>query len=222
MHRRWFITATLMSCVAAVLIAAPPSKVETIGACTSPDFSDAVKASLQAQGFRVSTDAGTICDVWLAKTLQQSSGSTSADYGSLIPGSFTGVIIYSAAAGDYKGKGISPGSYTMRYQTMPSDGNHMGVSPTPDYFLLSLASADQDPAAVIEYEPLLAMGRKASKTNHPNPLFLTAPAAGGNLSFKDTGDGHWALETKTKAKAKGGASEIDFPLAIVLVGKGET
>ncbi len=222
MHHRCLFASTLLFFCAAVTIGAAASKVETIGACTSPDFSDAVKASLQAQGFRVSTDAGVLCDVWLAKTLQQSSGSANADYGTLIPGSFAGVIAFPAAAGDYKGKAIPPGSYTMRYQTMPADGNHMGVSPTPDYFLLSPAGADQDPAAVIDYEPLLALSRKASKTNHPSPLFLTAPTAGGSLAFKDTGDGHWALETKTKAKAKGGSAEIDFPLAIVLLGKGES
>ncbi len=221
MHRKWlFMLALLLA--AAALVAAPPSKVESIGTCSSPDFSDAVKASVQAQGYRVSTDTGVLCEVWLAKTLQQSAGSKGTDYSTLITGSFAGVVVFPANAGDYKGKVIPPGSYTMRYQTMPADGNHMGVSPTPDYFVLSPASLDPDPAKVIDYDPLLNMSRKASKTNHPIPLYLTTPTAGGALAFKDTGDGHWGLEAKTKAKPKDGAAEIDFPLALVLVGKGES
>ncbi len=222
MHRRWLFLSALLVLLSAAAFANPVSKVETIGTCASPDVSDAIKGALQPQGFRVSTDAGVLCEVWLAKTLQQSTGGTGADYGTLVPGSFAGVILFPGQGGDYKGKVIPPGSYTMRYQTMPTDGNHMGVSPTPDYFLLAPASSDQDPAAVVDYEPLLALSRKASKTNHPTPLYLTSPTAGGATAFKDTGDGHWALEAKTRAKAKGGSAEIDFPLALVLVGKGES
>ncbi len=221
MDRRWLFLLTLLFAVAAVFAAAPPSKVETIGGCTSSDVPDAMKSALQTQGYRVSNDAGVLCEVWLAKTLQQNAGSSSTDYNTLLPGSFAGVIVYPAKAGDYRGKEVPPGTYTMRYQTMPADGNHMGVSPTPDYFLLAPASADQNPGAVINYEPLLALSRKASKTNHPTPLYLVPPTGGGSPAFKDTGDGHWALEAKTKAKASGGSAEIDFPLAIVLVGKGE-
>ncbi len=219
---RWSFVLTLLFMPATVVTALPASKVETIGACSSLDVSDAVKASLQPQGYRVSTDAGILCEVWFAKTLPQGAGSAGADYSTLIPGSFAGVIVYSGKGNDYRGQVIAPGSYTMRYQTMPADGNHMGVSPTPDYFLLSPANLDQDPAAVIDYDPLLALSRKASKTNHPTPLYLTAPTAGGTVVFKDTGDGHWTLEAKTKAKPKGGSAEIDFPLSLVLVGKGET
>lgn len=221
MDRGWLFWLLLLI-AAAGAAAAPASKVETIGACANPDVSDAVKNALQPQGYRVSTDTGILCDIWLAKVLLQSAGSSGTDYSTLVTGSFAGVISYPASSGDYRGKAIPPGTYTMRYQTMPSDGNHMGVSPTPDYFLLSPAGLDQDPALVIDYEPLMALSRKASKINHPSPLFLTAPSSGGSLGFKDTGDGHWAIESKTRAKARGGSAEIDFPVAVVLIGKGET
>lgn len=222
MHRRClFLILSLIATVAA-LAAAPPSKIETIGACAGADVSEAVKAALQPQGYRVSADSGILCEIWLAKSLQQNAGSSGADYGTLTAGSFAGVVVYPEKAGDYKGKPIPAGTYTLRYQTMPADGNHMGVSPTPDYFLLAPAAADRDPAAVIDYEPLLALSRKASQTTHPTPLYLVPPTGGGSPAFKDTGDGHWAVEAKTKAKPKGGSAEIDFPLAIILVGKGES
>ncbi len=221
MDRRWLFIFTLLFAAAAVLAAIPAPKVETIGACSSAEVSEAMKGMLQSQGYRVSGDSGTLCEIWLAKTLQQGAGSNGAEYSTLMTGSFAGVIVYPAKAGDYRGQGVPPGTYTMRYQTMPADGNHMGVSPTQDYFLLATAASDQDPGAVIGYDALLALSRKASKTNHPTPLYLVPVTGGGNPVFKDTGDGHWAVEAKTKAKAKGGSVEIDFPLAIVLIGKGE-
>jgi hypothetical protein len=221
MNRRWLSLSGLFFGIVVVLAAAPPAKVEMTGACTNPDFSDAIKSALQPQGYRVSSDDGVLCEVWLAKSLLQKAGSTGADYASLVPGSFAGVIIYPGKAGDYKGHAIPPGAYTMRYETMPADGNHMGVAPTQDFFLLSLGGADQDPTVVFEYDALVSLSRKASKTSHPAPLYLDSPATGSSSQFHDTGDGHWALEIKTKAKAKDASAETDFPLALVLIGKGE-
>ena len=221
MNRRCLVLFTLFLGSLVAFAAAPPSKVETIGACTNPELSDAMKSALQPQGYRVSSDEGVLCEIWLAKSMLQKAGSSGADYASLVPGSFAGVIVYPGKAGDYKGHAIPPGAYTMRYETMPADGNHMGVAPTQDFFLLALGSADQDPAAVFDYDALVSLSRKASKTNHPAPLYLDSPTAGSSSVFHDTGDGHWAVEIKTKAKAKGGSAEIDFPLALVLIGKGE-
>lgn len=221
MDRRWLFSSFLILAATAAFAAAPASNAEMIGACSAADVSEATKAALQPQGMRVSGDSGPICEIWLAKALQQNAGSSGADYSTLAPGSFAGVIVYPAKAGDYRGQPVQAGTYTMRYFQMPADGNHMGVSPTQDYVLLSPAGADQDPSAILESDALLALSRKASKTNHPAPLYLVPPAAGGSLGFKDAGDGRWAVESKTKAKAKGAASEADFPLAIVLIGKGE-
>jgi hypothetical protein len=209
----------LVFVTAAAIAAAPAPKVESIGACSNSEISEGMRNALQAQGYRVSGDSGVLCEIWLAKTLQQSTGSSSADYGTLVPGSFAGVIVYIAKAGDYRGQAVPPGAYSMRYQTMPADGNHMGVSPTQNYFLLAPAGVDQDPAATIEYDAHLNMSKKASKTNHPAPLYLAPATGGGSTGFKDTGDGHWALEAKTKAKAS--SSEIEFPVSIILIGKGE-
>jgi hypothetical protein len=221
MNRRWTALFILLFGVAVAFAAAPPAKVETTAACTNPDFSDAIKSALQPQGLRISSDEGALCEIWLAKTLQQGAGSSGTDYTSLTPGSFAGVIVYPGKAGDYRGHAVPAAAYTMRYETMPADGNHMGVAPTQDFFLLVLGSADQDPTTVFEYDALVNLSRKASKTNHPAPLYLMSPTAGSSPAFHDTGDGHWAVEVKTKAKAKAGSTEIDFPLAIVLIGKGE-
>ncbi len=198
----------------------PAYKVETIGACTSPEISDAEKKVLQDHGFKVVGDSGPFCEVWLRSVLPQSSG-TGTDYSTMAPGTFVGVIHYFSAAGDYKGRTIKAGIYTMRYQTMPSDGNHMGVAPTPDFFVLLAPAADKDPDTVMEYQELLKLGKQASGTNHIYPLFVTSPGGGTVPAFESLDESHWALEAKTKAQPKGGA-EADFPIALVLIGKSDS
>ena len=220
MIHRSLIVTTLICAFSGAFASPPAHKVESGGACTSSDVSDALKSVLQEQGQRVIDDKGTLCEIWLRKSLPLKSGSSAAEYATLNTGELLGVIIYPNGAGDYRGQEIKPGTYTIRYQTMPSDGNHMGVSPTQDYVLLTPAALDKDPTKDVEYATLLDLSRKASGTSHPTPLYLVPPAASGNISFRDAGDGHWALEMKTKAQAAGG-SAVDFPLALVLIGKGE-
>jgi len=220
MSRGWFVPLPLLLLSFAVYAAPPDYKVEKTGAYASAEVSDAMKGVLQPEGLRLTAESGPICDVWLRKVLPMKTGSSTPDYSSINTGDFVGIIVYLKDLADYRGQTIKAGSYTMRFQTMPTDGNHMGVSPTTDYVLLAPSALDKDPAATIEYQALLDLSRKVSGTNHPTPLYLVAPAAGGNPSFRDTGDGRWALEAKTKGKPGSGA-EIDFPLALVLIGKGE-
>ena len=220
MKRSWSILLSLVLLTAVCLTAAPAYKVEKIGACSSPDVSDAVKGTLLPEGFRVLEDTVPVCEVWLRKVLPMKPGSTAPEYASLNPGDFVGVVIYSKGMGDYRGQALKAGTYTMRFQTMPADGNHMGVSPTQDYVLLAPASADKDPSATLEYEALVDLSRKVAGTNHPTPLYLVAPGSSGEAVVRDADGGHRVLEIKTKAQAPAGA-EVDFPLAIVLVGKGE-
>ena len=217
---RALIIAILICACSGIFASPPPYKVESVGACTSSDVSDSMKGVLQEQGQRVTDDKGPLCEIWLRKSLPLKSGSSAAEYASLSTGELVGIIVFPSRGGDYRGQDIKPGAYTIRYQTMPSDGNHMGVSPTLDYVLLAPATMDKDPSKDIGYDALLDLSRKASGTNHPTPLYLVPPAGSGDASLRDAGDGHWALEMKTKAQAAGGAP-VDFPLALVLIGKGE-
>src|SRR5262245_38099278 len=219
MNRRRFFVSVLFSLTS--LAAAPANKLEITGPCTNPEIAEAMRATLQPQGLKVVGDSGVLCEVWMRKTIPQKSGASDASYGSVANGTFVGVVTYTGKGGDYRGQVIKPGTYTLRLQTIPSDGNHLGVAPSPEFFLLAPASADKDPAP-ISYEDLIKLSKQASGTNHPHPLNLAQPTGGGNPSFKQTGDSaHWALEAKTKAQPAGGGAEVDFPFAVVLIGKAE-
>src|SRR5688572_2350865 len=125
MNRRRFFVSILFSL--ASLAATAAGKGETTGACTSTEVADAMRATLQPQGLRVVGDSGVLCEVWMRKTIPQKSGASDASYGSVANGTFVGVVTYTGKGGDYRGQVIKPGTYTLRLQTIPSDGNHLGV-----------------------------------------------------------------------------------------------
>ena len=217
MNRRRFFVSVLFSLASFAATAA--NKVETTGACTNTEIAEPMRATLQPQGFRVVGDSGPLCELWMRKAIPQKSG---AGYGSIANGTFVGVIIFTGKGGDFRGQAIKPGAYTLRFQTIPSDGNHQGMAPSPEFFLLAPAGADKDPAAQVGYEELTKLSKQASGTNHPHPLYLAQPTGAGSPSFKQVGEGgHWALEGKTKAQPSGGGTEVDFPFAVVLIGKAE-
>jgi len=216
MFRKVSCTVVLIA-LAAATAAAASYKVESAGPCTLTEVPDAVKQTLTDQGLRVSGDSGPLAEVWMRRVVPLKAGNAAA-YGSIGDGVFVGVIRVAARGGDFRGQVLKPGVYAMRYQSMPADGNHMGVSPTPEYFILTPAQTDTNPESVVGFDDLMNLSRKASGTNHPVPLYLVEPKQKGTPGFASE-DNHWFLEGKTRASA--GSGEIDFPFALVLIGKGE-
>ena len=188
--------------------ASPAGKVETTGACTLPSVSDAMRSELAPAGVRVVTDSGPLCEVWLRKSIPQKSAGK--DYGTIAPGTFVGVINYLSNGGDFRGQSVKKGAYVMRYINIPSDGNHLGVSPNPEFFILSPPGDDKDPKAMPVFDEMVRMSKLAAGTNHPHPLLLDPPK-GTAPAWRMTDDGHGVLETKAG----------DLPVAITLIGKAE-
>ena len=156
-----------------VQAAAVQPGVETIGPIkvTVPA---SVKAALSETGYRVSGESGVLAEIWPAKAaVSEKNGSGSAVYPDFAPGGFYGVITFPNGAGDYRGQKIPAGTYTLRYQLLPGDGNHMGVAPNPDFFLLVPVDADPAPADKIAYPALIKLSAKAAGTAHPATFSLT-------------------------------------------------
>ena len=123
-----------------------------------------------------------------------------------------GVISFAKDSKDYKGQRIAAGIYTMRYELQPNNGDHLGTAPTRDFVLLMPASADTDPAAVLDYNQMIALGKRASGTNHPLPLNLLASSATSFPSMSLDEEGRDVFNAKIKT-ASG-------ELAIALVVRG--
>ena len=176
---RWLIWGALFCVVTAVFAAAP--QVERIGALTVPGASDALKQAVEDKGYRITLDGGWTAEFWFAKQLKTAAKNVpGALYSELTNAEFVGVVNLPKGMADFRGQAIPAGVYTLRYQLLPQDGNHMGVAPNPDFLLAIPLASDPNPEQGYLYKKLVALSAKATGTNHPAVIALDAPGDPGS------------------------------------------
>lgn len=172
----------LASCAFAVA-----QKVERIGAPTG--VSDALQQAVESKGYRVTLDGGWTAEFWFARQLKtEKRDAPDALYPELANGEFVCVVTFSQAMTDYRGQSIPAGTYTLRYQTLPQDGNHMGVAPNPDFLLAIPAANDPAPEATYPYKKLVALSAKSTATNHPAVIALDRAGEPSTVTKDERGD----------------------------------
>jgi len=183
------------------------------------DMPAGLASALLPQGSQVVDSSGAVfCEVWWGKAIPAKAGAaSSADtmYGNLEVGTLVGAIHFPKAGSDFRGQNIKPGYYSLRYALIPQDGNHMGANPTRDFLLMSPAALDTNTGAPLALNDLYNLSRKASGSNHP--AVLTMSAASGNAkpaSLTQDDQQHWVFESNGKT-----AGGQDLPLAVVVVGQ---
>ena len=193
--------------------AAQTGKVEPLALPANAGISENLKKALDASGDHlVQNNGDVLCDVWLRKGLPTQAKKEVADalYPELAESTLVGLISFPKAGSDYRGQAIPAGYYTLRYELIPDDGNHLGVAPNRDFVLLVPVENDPDPNASFKFDQLVNLSRKATGTRHPGPMSLVQPGATG-LS-KDQED-HWIFTTSLKSQ-----NGSDLPLALVVKG----
>ncbi len=216
MKTGWFLPAVLLGGLFVTGALADGNKVEKIGACTLPEVPEVFRTALMPDGMRVSSASGPLCEVWFRKVIPLSG--SGKDYSAIAEGTFLGIVRFVSAGADCRGQVIKPGAFSLRYYTIPVDGNHMGVSPTSDFALLAPIGTEKDPGAIIPRETFIPLSARIAGANHPVVLYLPAPSSGDKPAFHESEESLWILDAMTRARSQQGA-EIDFPIAIVLIGK---
>ena len=188
-HARFVIIASILIAglagpLAIPSLAAGPG-VERIGPLTA---SSEVTRAVEDKGYRVALDDGWSADFWFARALATSSNAAAgALYPDLANGEFVGVVNFPKGASDFRGQAIPAGTYTLRYQYIPQDANHMGVSPNPDFLLAIPLASDATPAENMPFKRLIALSAKAAGTAHPAVFAMAAAAVSGSISKDDEG-----------------------------------
>jgi len=169
------------------LFAAGPT-VERIGSLSAPAASDDLKKAVEDKGYRVTLDDGWTAEFWFARALP-SAGKESS--GALYPwfanGEFVAVANFPKGASDYRGQALPPGLYTLRYQYLPQDANHLGVSPNPDFVLAIPAGADAIPGDNLPLKRLVALSAKSTGTAHPAVFAMAAAGTPSAVAKDDQG-----------------------------------
>jgi hypothetical protein len=198
-------------------------KIQATAGLPGGDVPQAIQSSLQPQGESLVDSSGKVlCEVWLRKELAPAaSPDTAANvlYGKVAQGSLVGVIHFPEATKDFRGQAVKAGYYTLRYELVPQDGNHMGVSQYRDFLLLVPAAKDTDGDKPVTFNDAVKLSRDSTDTGHPGVMLLdsvsdtdkTFPAV-----FQDYSQ-NWALQMEAQL----GSGGPKLPLAMVLVGQFE-
>lgn len=205
-------TLVILTLLTSALAAA--GKLERVDRPSGSSVSDAVWQEVDSKGYRLTLDDGSTCDLWLRKSLSVSKSKEAEGvlFPEIPPSTLLGVISFAKPATDFRGQPIKAGFYSLRYELLPNDGNHLGVAPSRDFVLAIPAEADLDPNAQFKFEQLVSLSRKTTGTQHPAPLSLVqADSATPGLS-KDDQD-HWIFSVKLPT-----SSGEEIPLGIIVKG----
>lgn len=198
-------------------VLADGGKLEATGPLADAAASAALKDSLEAKGHRVTVGGQVLCEIWLKKSVQPKAKDdvSGAIYTELGESSLVGVISFPKATKDYRGQGIKPGAYTLRYALHPADGNHLGISTYRDFLVMSPVASDTNPEARFKFEELVKLSAKTLGGNHPSPVSLVSAQGGATLPavYKDS-NGHLVFEAKLKMQ-----SGAELPIAFVVEGE---
>lgn len=197
--KRFCVFLLLLSLFAPLAFA---QKLEKLSAF-SGDVPDKVKAALEETGYRIFLpNTLAACDVWLAAKAPTAkrADNKGASYPEFADSQFLGVITFPKGGGhDFRGQTVRPGSYTMRFQLLPNDGNHLGVAPNPDFVLLIPIDSDPDPAATYDFGKLVELSAAAAHSAHP-AAFEMMPAEGAEPTVTQTEDGWIVLSAPLTTK----------------------
>ncbi len=201
------VCLTMLLCAAT---AAAQYKMEPAGA-PPPELDAAIAGALQKEGAKiVAANGSVVCEIWLRSTMP--SGPKANEDGVTLPtiphGALLGAIRFPIPGSERRGQSLKPGVYTLRFSYYPVDGNHQGVAPQRDFFILSPAASDKDLNATPKFDALMDMGRKASGTPHPASLSFWKADGDSKPGLEKQGDSDWVLQTKIG----------DTPVAIILIG----
>jgi hypothetical protein len=169
------VISFLASSLVTAVFAAGPT-VERTASLSLPGSLENLKQSVEDKGYRVLLDDGWTAEFWFARELATTAkDSPGVLYPELTNGEFVAVANFAKGSSDYRGQPIPAGTYTLRYQYLPQDANHMGVSPNPDFLLAVPLAADPDPAVQLPFKTLVSLSAKTTGTTHPAVIAM-APA----------------------------------------------
>jgi hypothetical protein len=200
--------------VLAVSAYAADPNVARIGAFDRPGATADIKQAIEDKGYRIVVDDGWTAEFWFARTLgAETKGSPGALYPELSNGEFIAIVNFPKGTTDYRGQAIPAGAYSLRYQYLPQDANHMGVSPNPDFLLAIPLAADPKPAEVVSSKELVSLSTKTTGTTHPAVIAM-APAGDPASVVKDD----QGMTVLTVNLGSGGARKSE-KIGIVLKGQ---
>lgn len=186
-----------------------------------------LRDTLSNKALQLSGPDGVVVEFWFRKEIQlnkKPSGSEEA-LNAMPEVSFVGVAKYAKEQKDFRDDPIDPGVYTMRAALQLNDGNHLGTSPTPNFFLLLPVAYDKDLKSIATPKKMHDVSRSDSEADHPWCINLQpTPDDKAAGDFPTTGEvnGEWQLVyVKLPAVVEGSGEKTDITFGMVYEGHGK-
>src|SRR5271166_1438862 len=188
MTRRFLYRLLIVVACIALSACLAAAQVQRIGALSAASASDELKHAVEGKGYRVTLDDGWTAEFWFAKQLKTATRDVpGALYPELASAEFVGVVSLPKGMTDFRGQAIPAGAYTLRYQLLPQDGNHLGVAPNPDFLLAIPVASDTKPGQTYPYKKLIALSAKSTDSSHPAVIAMEAAGEPGTVTKADNG-----------------------------------
>ena len=201
--------------------ARPPKghTTEALAEAAPKEVSETIRSALEPKAIRVMAPEGKpYVDVWLRKTLPsvKPKEDLGVTFTGLEEGTLLGVVRFNTKGSDFKGNEFPAGVYTMRYGVQPRDGDHLGVSETRDFVLLSPLKADTK-LEPVPHKELVNLSVQVSGIKHPTVLYVvkTDGKEKPPRVYKDDSE-KVILDVELPAEEKGGSA---VRLGIVIRGQ---
>lgn len=176
----WLLAVLTYIAMGTIVAAA---QVQRIGALSAAGSSNEVRNAVEEKGYRITLDDGWTAEFWFAKQLKTATKEApGALYPELSNAEFVGVVNLPKGMADFRGQAIPAGVYTLRYQLLPQDGNHMGVSPNPDFLLAIPVASDPNPEQHYLYKRLVALSAQATGGSHPAVIAMDTAGESGSIA----------------------------------------
>lgn len=213
------LTVGLLLTFSVVAIADELPKVATektpVPKVIAPELAKVLGASYKVTG----TDGKEIANLWIRDAIPVTGMDEPPLYSAMEEGTFVGVLeIKSDDMTDFRDQKLSPGIFTMRLGIQPSDGNHMGVAPFPEFLCLSPAEQDKT-LAPIAHEDLMKLSKEVAGTGHPTVIFMQPFFEKPSETFPHVNENESAnIVVNVMAKGEREGKAVDFPIGIIIVG----
>src|SRR5271167_362493 len=190
--------------LAAVGLRSPAkAQIQRTRALSATGASDELKHAVEDKGYRVTLDDGWTAEFWFGKQLKTAQKEVpGALYPELANAEFVGVVNLPKGMTDFRGQAIPAGAYTLRYQLLPQDANHMGVSPNPDFLLAIPVAVDPDPAVELPFKKLVSLSAKTTGTAHPAVIALATAGTPGAVAQDEQGMTFLTVELSMSVSGK--------------------
>jgi hypothetical protein len=176
--------------------------------------------TLGATSYSITSPEGKeIANLWIRDSIPVGGMEEVPPYNAMQEGTLVGVLeIKSDELTDFRDQELPTGVFTMRLGIQPSDGNHMGVAPFPEFLCLSPVEKDKT-LEPLEHDALMELSKEVAGTGHPTVMFMMPffekPA--DPFPFVNNNElEHIVVNIVTKGDRDGTA--IDFPIGIIIVG----